>query len=323
MVNSLPLSRDPLGTRFRVKNNILIGGNMLGRGVTIPGLAVTYITRRAKQDTNADTMEQRARWFGYKERYLDVCRIFLTPQLRDDYTRLLQSEDDFWDALSRNERQGLQIRDWPRLFALDMNLGMRPTRHNVANYRQFQSRGWEIQRSYLIENPSIAQQNIDAILNFFHSHDLVTRRYGHIEHRIVADCQISDIIRDLLSRLQTEGTDWENSYEIEYLARLLLGGRLQTIDVLLMAGDEEGFRIRTFKDGVFVHPMQGHDVHRDASHPDYYPGDENIHEHRPQLQVHLIKVEGPELAQRIATHALALYIPSDDPQYDLRYVVRA
>ena len=43
MVNSLPLGRDPIGTPFRLKNNILVGGNMLGRGVTIEGLAVTYI----------------------------------------------------------------------------------------------------------------------------------------------------------------------------------------------------------------------------------------------------------------------------------------
>ena len=49
MVNSLPLGRDPIGTPFRLKNNILVGGNMLGRGVTIEGLAVTYITRRAKK----------------------------------------------------------------------------------------------------------------------------------------------------------------------------------------------------------------------------------------------------------------------------------
>ena len=105
MVNSLPLGRDPIGTPFRLKNNILVGGNMLGRGVTIEGLAVTYITRRAKNETNADTMEQRARWFGYKRDYLDVCRIFVTAQLRDDYTELLRHEDDFWEALRRNQRQ--------------------------------------------------------------------------------------------------------------------------------------------------------------------------------------------------------------------------
>ena len=94
-------------------------GICLDGGVTIEGLAVTYITRRAQNETNADTMEQRARWFGYKQSYLDLCRIFVSIQLRDDYTELLRHEDDFWEALRRNQRQGLSIRDWPRMLTLN------------------------------------------------------------------------------------------------------------------------------------------------------------------------------------------------------------
>ena len=78
--DSLPVGRDPVANPIRLKNNIYIGGNMLGRGITIKGLAVTFITREAKNDTNADTLEQRARWFGYKRSYLDVCRILLTDR---------------------------------------------------------------------------------------------------------------------------------------------------------------------------------------------------------------------------------------------------
>ena len=48
------------------KTNIFVGGNLVERGITIKGLAVTYITRRAKGKTNVDNTEQRARWFGYK-----------------------------------------------------------------------------------------------------------------------------------------------------------------------------------------------------------------------------------------------------------------
>ena len=68
--------------------------------------------------------------------------------------------------------------------------------------------------------------------------------------------------------------------------------------------------------------MQGHDTHRDSSNPDYYPGDEYMHEGQPQLQVHLVRLEGPEMSQPIETSALALFIPHDNPQFDLKYVVR-
>ncbi|MEX0763314.1 MAG: Z1 domain-containing protein [Dehalococcoidia bacterium] len=324
MVNSLQLGRDPVGTPFRLKNNVLIGGNMLGRGVTIPGLAVTYITRRAQRDTNADTMEQRARWFGYKRPYLDVCRIFLTPQLRDDYTELLRSEDDFWDSLTRNRRQGLSIREWPRMLRLDMqNLGIRPTRQSVANFRQFKASGWEIQRRPVENDPLIAEKNVRAINGFFREYPPSPKRYGHVEHRVIASCPVDNVISELLAPLQTEGTDWENSYQIEYLARLLLEKRLETIDVLLMAADEGGFRKRTkSKTSGGINPMQGHDTHRPSSHPDFYPGDEQIHDGQPQLQVHLIRLEDPELPTSVKTHVLALYMPSNAPNLDLEFVVR-
>ncbi|MBF8294201.1 MAG: hypothetical protein HW389_746 [Bacteroidetes bacterium] len=322
MVNSLPLGRDPIGTPFRLKNNILIGGNMLGRGVTIRDLAVTYITRRAQNETNADTMEQRARWFGYKQRYLDLCRIFLTTQLRDDYTELLRHEDDFWDALSRNQRQGLAIRDWPRMFALDMNIGIRPTRQNVANFRQFRSNGWDIQRKIIID-PGLAQQNEQVVRRFFRDHPGQTRAFANTEHRVVENCPTGVVIQELLATLRSDGTDWENSYTIEYLARLLLGRQLPNLDVLWMANGNT--RVRGLARGQndepipnqINNPMQGRTDGRRPEEREYYPGDEHIHNGRPQLQVHMIQPG----ESAIVTIALALYIP-DEPRYDLRYVVR-
>ena len=322
MVNSLPLGRDPIGTPFRVKNNILIGGKMLGRGVTIRDLAVTYITLRAKNDTNADTMEQRARWFGYKEKYLDICRIFVTSQLRDEYTNLLRFEDDFWEALSRNERQGLSVREWPRFFSIDMGLGIRPTRQNVASYKQFRSSGWDIQRKVIIDQ-IVAQQNVQIVRDFFRQHPGVVRAYANTEHTLVENCPTVVVIRELLSGLNSDGTDWENAYTREYLARLLIGGVLPTIDVLWMANGVTRQR-RLAKDGnnqpipnQINNPMQGRTDGKKPTEREYYPGDEHIHNGRPQLQVHMIQPGD----SNIITIALAMYIP-EDPHYDLRYVVR-
>ncbi len=318
MVNSLPLGRDPIGTPFRLRNNILIGGNMLGRGVTIDGLAVTYITRRAQQETNADTMEQRARWFGYKQLYLDICRIFLTSQLRDDYTELLRHEDDFWEALRRNQRQGLSVREWPRMFSLDMNLGLRPTRTNVANFRQFRGSGWDIQNR-VVEDQDTASQNIDVVREFFNRYPGEIRKYGNVEHLVVPHCSTDMVISELLAKLETEGTDWEKTYTIEYLARLLIGNRLPDIEVLFMS--KGNLRERTKRDER-INPMQGRSPNREPTDPNYYPGDEYIHGDRVQLQLHLIRLLGANKQSEGDTTALALYIPRDDPNYDLRYVIR-
>jgi hypothetical protein len=319
MVNSLPLGRDPIGTPFRLMNNILIGGNMLGRGVTIAGLAVTYITRRAQRETNADTMEQRARWFGYKQPYLDICRILLTSQLRDDYTELLRHEDDFWEALRRNQRQGLSVREWPRMFSLDTDLGLRPTRTNVANFREFRGSGWDIQNR-VVEDQAAASLNINIVREFFSRYPGEIRKYGNVEHLVVSPCRTDAVISELLARLETEGTDWEKAYTDEYLSRLLVGNRLPDIEVLLMS--EGNLRERTKRDGR-INPMQGRSPNREPSDPNYYPGDEYIHGNRVQLQLHLIRLMGDGRRFEVDTTAIALYIPQDDPNYDLRYVVRA
>ena len=319
MVNSLPLGRDPIGTPFRLKNNILVGGNMLGRGVTIEGLAVTYITRRASNETNADTMEQRARWFGYKRDYLDVCRIFVTAQLRDDYTELLRHEDDFWEALRRNQRQRLSIREWPRMLSLDMNMGLKPTRSNVASYRRFSGGGWDIQNR-LIEDADVAARNVWNMRSFFaQRHEGSVNRFGNVEHLVVKDCPTEEVISRLLANIDTDGTDWDASYTSEYLARLLFAGVLPSLDVLFMAGGQT--RERTRRQGR-VNPMQGRTPGRNPSDPAFYPGDENIHEGRVQLQSHLIRVRGEGLDNPVETTALGLFVPGDDPRFDLRYVVR-
>jgi hypothetical protein len=251
--------------------------------------------------------------------YLDVCRIFLTSDLVDDYTELLRHEDDFWDALQRNERQGLSIRDWPRMLALNMGLGLRPTRASVANYRQFRGQGWDIQ-SHLVEDPEVARQNVDVIGQFFSRHPGEPRRYGNVEHLMVTNCRTEEIITGLLARLRTDGTDWENTYTVEYLARLILAGRLSVMDLLFMSNGTVRVRARDKETGR-VNPMQGRSPGREPADPEFYPGDENIHEGRVQLQVHLIRLRPAAGKPAVETSALALYIP-DDPLYNLQYVVR-
>ena len=253
MVNSLPQGRDPISNPFKLPNGLLVGGNILSRGLTIPGLAVTYITRRAK-DTSTDTMEQRARFFGYKQSYLDVCRVFLTHQIDDDYTRILNLEDDFWGALERNQRQGLSIRDWPRMFALDMDMGLRPTRASVASYRQFRGSGWDTQTK-LVEGDEAASRNVASVKAFASAHPGVTKTWGTQSHSIVDACSTESVISGLLASVNTPGTDWDNAYNKEYLTRLYMRGVLPTIQVVYM--DCLNPRKRTKENGQIKNLMQG------------------------------------------------------------------
>lgn len=59
-------------------NVIAIGGNTLARGLTLEGLVSSYFVRRASA---YDTLLQMGRWFGFRNGYQDLPRIWLTEEL--------------------------------------------------------------------------------------------------------------------------------------------------------------------------------------------------------------------------------------------------
>ena len=70
---------------------IAIGGNKLSRGLTLEGLTVSYFLRSTKM---YDTLMQMGRWFGYREGYLDLCRLYTTNELRDWFSHVAFAEEE-------------------------------------------------------------------------------------------------------------------------------------------------------------------------------------------------------------------------------------
>jgi hypothetical protein len=71
--------------------NIFVGGNKLGRGVTIKNLLVSYYGRNPKRP-NADTVLQHARMYGYREKDIGVTRLFLPERLAEHFRLIHQME---------------------------------------------------------------------------------------------------------------------------------------------------------------------------------------------------------------------------------------
>jgi hypothetical protein len=114
---------------------ILVGGQAIDRGFTVEGLTVTYMPRDMGVG-NADTIEQRARFFGYKRRYLGYCRVFLENGVRDAFRFYVEHERDIRRRLQQHRNIGRPLNEWRRAFFLDS--GLRPTRAQVLSldYRQ-------------------------------------------------------------------------------------------------------------------------------------------------------------------------------------------
>ncbi|WP_181440219.1 Z1 domain-containing protein [Curtobacterium sp. MCLR17_039] len=107
---------------------ILVGGQALDRGFTVKGLTVTYMPRGIGTG-NADTIQQRARFFGYKREYLGLCRVYLEATTRYAFEAYVEHEEDVRQKLALLSSEGHDLRRWRRLFVLDPLL--QPTRASV------------------------------------------------------------------------------------------------------------------------------------------------------------------------------------------------
>lgn len=75
--------------------NILVGGEMLNRGYTVENLITTYLTRTSKTKSNSDTLQQRARFFGYKKDYINYCRVYMSEPTKEDFIEYVRHEESF------------------------------------------------------------------------------------------------------------------------------------------------------------------------------------------------------------------------------------
>jgi hypothetical protein len=111
---------------FSRQLNFIVGGNILGRGLTIDNLLVTYYIRRAKV-SQMDTVLQHARMFGYRSALMPYTRVFLPESLGAKFHFIHKSEQGL--------RQQLQSNGGAGKVAVEVMSALRPTRLNVLDTR--------------------------------------------------------------------------------------------------------------------------------------------------------------------------------------------
>jgi len=121
---------------------ILVGGAKLDRGYTVEGLTTTYMPRPLGNTPAADTLQQRARFFGYRRPYLGLCRVFLQTDVEDAFVDYVEHEEFVRDALVKN--RGKPLRSWRRDFIIDSLL--RPTRPDIIGIgaRRISIKDWMV-----------------------------------------------------------------------------------------------------------------------------------------------------------------------------------
>lgn len=186
-------------------SHILIGGTVLDRGYTVEGLTVTYMPR-GRGVGNADTIQQRARWFGYKAEYLGYCRVYLAQETFRAYRGYVEHEEDVRQRLRQHRATGRALREWRRAFFLDRTL--RPTRDCVlsldymrGNYsnKWYEPRAPHDSAQALAENRAVVQQFISE-LNLIPDDGDARRLEAH-KHLVDSNVPLSRAYEYLLTRI--------------------------------------------------------------------------------------------------------------------------
>ena len=178
---------------------ILVGGQSLERGFTVEGLTITYMPRGIGVG-QADTVQQRARFYGYNRGHLGYCRVFLETAGRDAYQVYVDHEDRLRRSLAEHAESGSPLEEWRRTFFLDSSL--KPTRDAVLDIDYTRGPTANVPHSAMppLYSPEGLEKNRQLIDNFVSELRFV-RDEGD-PRRTVA--QQHEVVRDVSARLALE-----------------------------------------------------------------------------------------------------------------------
>jgi hypothetical protein len=192
--------------------NIVVGGNILGRGVTFPNLQTIYYSRTAKIP-QADTYWQHCRMFGY-DRDRSLIRLFMPFSIFKLFQELNESQKALVRQISVHGIDGTHL-----LYAN----GIRPTRNAVINAQRLAQIVGGV--NYFAAFP---------VNNTLQDLDLLLLPY---DGRGFFDCPIS-LIANILSHIGSENqeSDWNSQEYINALNMITEKENLKTAKLFVSIG---------------------------------------------------------------------------------------
>ncbi|WP_156415656.1 Z1 domain-containing protein [Terrabacter sp. Soil811] len=168
---------------------IAVGGGTLSRGLTLEGLVVSYFTRTS----NAyDTLLQMGRWFGYRPKYEDLPRVWVTEGLDDDYAFLARVELDL-----RSEIESVQGSEFT-----PAQIGVRIRAHPGRLQVTAANKMWAA---------NVVQLGLSETSN-----QTFILRANDAQHNV-------GVVEELLAGLELDPVPWQNH---RYMARGISGSRV-------------------------------------------------------------------------------------------------
>lgn len=301
-------------------SHILVGGQALDRGFTVEGLTVTYMPRGVGAG-RADTIQQRARFFGYKAPYLGYCRVFLEQAVADGFARYVQHEEDIREQLQRVAAEGGSLDELRRAFLVPR--GLYATRDSIIDIDYVRARfrqGWFYARAPQ-ESPANGDTNRECIVSFLNILDLEDDegqddRTDIQRHHVATGVPLRDAYEQLLLGLRfSRLSDAQNLLGVLVILRNHLRDTPDArCTVYQMSRGLQ--RLRTLNESSEIPNLfQGAaPVNPPDRRGEVYPGDREIHAtNEVTIQIHMLglrdRASGNVLHEDVPN--IAIWIPPD------------
>ena len=296
---------------------ILVGGQAMDRGFTVEGLTVTYMPRSIGVG-NADTVQQRARFFGYKRSYLGFCRVYLGEDTLCAFQRYVEHEEDIRRQLVSVRDSGGSLNDWKRAFVLDSAL--RPCRQSVIEFdyiRGIFSNTWVMSRMVL-PTSEVIESNRRAVKDFVGSTEFVEDdghpgRTATQIHQVARGLSLRTVLEQLLVRIRITSTHDSQQFTglLLQLSRALEVNVGEKCTVYRMS-PKTGRRRGIDGNGIVTNLFQGQaPVTPHARRGEIYPGDRAIRDEKHvSVQIHTLELTQEDVQVCNDVPVLAVWVPA-------------
>ena len=296
---------------------ILVGGQAMDRGFTVEGLTVTYMPRGIGVG-NADTVQQRARFFGYKRSYLGYCRVYIEQMTLDAFHSYVEHEEDIRSQLKEFQASGQPLNAWKRAFVLDTAL--RPCRQHVLEFDYIRGRfedQWVAPRVVLASDV-VVQANRQAVTAFVEGLPF-SESVGHPDrtevqrHLVCPNIPLRAAIEQLLVRIRITGmTDSQrNTGLLLQLSKALEDDPDEVCTIYRMSPGRRRHR-RIDSSGEIRNLYQGEaPVHPRERRGEVYPGDRAIRDDDTvTFQIHIVDLMRDNQLVKENVPVIAVWIPA-------------
>lgn len=184
-------------------NVIAVGGNKLSRGLTLEGLTTSYYYRGTSM---YDTLMQMGRWFGYRTGYMDLCRIYTSPQIAENFEYLATVMKELRDEFEKYVEQKItpleyaaRMKKHPTMTATSpAKMGTAESPIDYAKTMQ-QTRSFETNKAFY-------ENNMLATVKFINSIDEEFKNTGKNTKYHIAENVPANLVVDYLNQYQTLST---------------------------------------------------------------------------------------------------------------------